>query len=104
RVSVHDRLGGRTMLRDPVGGRISADERVEQTANARVSDEYPHCRDPEREPVHDNVDRPRLCPAGLTRSQKRRVRRPRQTKALEEEMKEAPRREIKSEVWHVKQR
>ena len=49
RVSVHDRLGGRTMLRDPAGGRISADERVEQTANARVSDEYPHQRDLERE-------------------------------------------------------
>ena len=30
RVSVHDRLGGRTMLRDPVGGRISADEQVER--------------------------------------------------------------------------
>ena len=26
RISVHDQLGGRTMLRDPAGGRISADE------------------------------------------------------------------------------
>ena len=77
------------MLRDPVGGRISADERVEQTADTRVSDEYPHHRDPEREPVHDNIDRPRWCPAGLTRSQKRRVQRLRQTEALEEERKEA---------------
>jgi len=34
---------------DPAGGRISADERVEQTANSRVQDEYPHHRDPERE-------------------------------------------------------
>ena len=59
RVSVHDRLGGRTMLRDPVGGRISADEWVEQTADTRVSDEYPHRRDPEREHVHDNIDQPR---------------------------------------------
>jgi len=67
RVSVHDRLGGRTMLRDPVGGRISADERVEQAATAQVSDEYPHRRDPEREPVHDNIDWPRWCPVGLTR-------------------------------------
>ena len=25
-ISVHDRLGGRTMLCDPIGGRISADE------------------------------------------------------------------------------
>ena len=60
--------GGRTILRDPAGGRISADERVEQTADARVSDEYPHSRDLEREPVHDNLDRPRWCPASLTRS------------------------------------
>ena len=46
----------RTMLCDPTGGRISADERVEQIANSRVPDEYPHRRDPEREPVHDNID------------------------------------------------
>ena len=59
------------MLRDPVGGRISTDERVEQTVDARVSYEYPHCRDPEREHVHNNIDRPRWCPASLTRSQKR---------------------------------
>ena len=56
---MHDRLGGRTMLRDPAGGRISADERIEQDAAAQVLDEYPHRRDPEREPVHDNIDRPR---------------------------------------------
>ena len=86
------------MLRDPAGGRISVDERVEQ-----VPDEYPHHRDPEREPVHDNIDRPRWCPGGLTRSQKRRVQRLRQTKALEEkERREAPRRGIRSEVWRVK--
>ena len=56
----------------------------------------------EREPVHDNIDRPRWCPAGLTRSQKRRVQRLRQTEALEEEKKEAPKRGVRSEVWHVK--
>ena len=55
------------MLRDPAGGRIFADERVEQAADAQLSDEYPHRRDPEREPLHDNIDRPRWCPAGLTR-------------------------------------
>ena len=38
------------MLRDPAGGRISADVPVERTADARVSDEYPHHRDQEREP------------------------------------------------------
>ena len=95
---MHDRLGGRTMLRDLVGGRISADERVEQTADAQISDEYPHGRDPKREPVHDSIDRPRWCPAGLTRSQKRRVQRLRQTEVLEEERKEAPRRRVRSEV------
>ena len=94
RVSVHDRLGGKTMLRDPAGGRVgrvSADKRVERTADAQVSDEYPHRRDPEREPVHDNIDQPQWCPAGLTRSQKRRVQRLCQTEVLEEERKEVPR-------------
>ena len=98
---MHDRLGGRTMLCDPAGGRISADERVERAAVDQVSDEYPHCMDPEREPVHDNIVRPRWCPAGLTRSQKRRVQRLRQIEALEEE-KEAPRKGVKSVVWRVK--
>ena len=83
------------MLRDPAGGRISANERVEQAAAAQVPDEYPHHRDPEREPIHDNIDRPRWCPEGLTRSQKSRVQRLRQTEALEEEGKrEAPRRGV----------
>ena len=83
------------MLRDPVGGRIFANERVEQAAAAQVPDEYPHHRDPEREPIHDNIDRPRWCPEGLTRSQKSRVQRLRQTEALEEEGKrEAPRRGV----------
>ena len=90
------------MLRDPAGGRIFADERVERAAAAQVSDEYPHHRDPEREPVHDNIDRPRWCPRGLTRSQKRRVQRLRQTEPLEEgERIEVPRRRVKSEVWRV---
>ena len=93
------------MLRDPAGGRIFADERVEQAAAAQVPDEYPHHRDPEREPVHDNIDRPRWCPRGLTRSQKRRVQRLRQAEALEEEeRREAPRRGVRSEVWRVKPR
>ena len=99
---MHDRLGGRTMLRDPAGGRISADERVEQPATAHIPDEYPHRRDPERVPVHDNIDRPQCCPGGLIRSQKRRVQRLRQTEALEEEREEAPRRRVRLEVWRVK--
>ena len=83
-------------------GRIFADERVEQAVAAQVPDEYPHHRDPEREPVHDNIDRPRWCPEGLTKSQKRRVQRLHQTEALEEERKEAPRRRVRLEVWCVK--
>ena len=91
------------MLCDPAGGRISADERVEQAAAAHIPDEYPHSRDLERVPIHDNIDRPQWCPEGLTRSQKRRVQRLRQTETLEEEeRKEAPRRGVRSEVWRVK--
>ena len=91
------------MLCDPAGGRISADERVEQGAAAHIPDEYPHRRDPERVPIHDNIDQPRWCPRGLTRSQKRRVQMLRQTEAMEEEeRKEAPRRGVRSEVWRVK--
>ena len=91
------------MLRGLAVGRIFADERVEQAVAAQVPDEYPQRRDPERVPVHDNIDRPRWCPGNLTRSQKRRVQRLRQTEALEEEeRREAPRRGVRSEVWHVK--
>jgi hypothetical protein len=87
------------MLRDPVGGRISANERVEQTADTPVSNEYPNRRDPKREPIHDNIDQPRWFPAGLTRSQKRRVQRLRQTEVLEEERKETPKKKgVRSEV------
>ena len=57
----------------------------------------------QREPIHDNIDQPRWCPGDLTRSQKRRVQRLRQTEALEEEeRREAPRRGVRSEVWRVK--
>ena len=62
-------------------------------------------RDPEREPVHDNIDWPQWCLAGLTRSQKRRVQRLRQIELLEEEKKEAVKKKgVKSEVWRVKPR
>ena len=89
------------MLRYPAGGRISADEQVEQVAAAQVPDKYPRRRDPEREPYRDSIDMAQWYPAGLTRSQKRRVQRLRQTEALEEE-KEAPRKGVRSEVWRVK--
>ena len=75
------------MLCDPVRGRIPADECLEQMANDRVPDDQPMRRDPKREPVHDNIDWPQWCPAGLTRSQKRRVQRLHQIEILEEETK-----------------
>ena len=91
------------MLRDPVGGRISANERVEQAAAAHIPDEYPHHRDSKRVTVHDNIDRPQWCSGGLTKSQKRRVQRLHQTEALEEEeRRKAPRRGLRSKVWRVK--
>ena len=91
------------MLRDPTGRKISTDEQVERAATAQVPDEYPHHRDPEREHIHDNINQSRWCPRGLTRSQKRRVQRLRQTEALEEEeRREVPRRGVRSEVWRVK--
>ena len=73
RVSVHDRLGGRTMLRDPAGRRVPAHDQLEQIADDRVQDDQPMRRDPEHEP--DRTDQSQWCPGGLTRSQKRRVRR-----------------------------
>ena len=48
--------GGRIMLCDPTGGRIPANERLEEMANDRVPDDQPMRRDPDREPVHDNID------------------------------------------------
>ena len=49
-VSVYDRLGGRTILRDPARRRIPAHDRLEQIADDRVQDDQPMRRDPEREP------------------------------------------------------
>ena len=61
------------MLRDPVGGRVSVHDRLEQVADDRVQDDQPMRRDPECEP--DCMDQSQWCPGGLTRSQKRRVQR-----------------------------
>jgi len=46
---MHDRLGGRTMLRDPAGVRIPVNNRLEKIANDRIPDDQLLCRDPERE-------------------------------------------------------
>ena len=52
RVSVHDRLGGWTMLRDPAGRRVPAYDRLEKMADERVQDDQPMLRDPEHKPDH----------------------------------------------------
>ena len=70
---MHDRLGGKTVLCDPSGGRLSAHDRLEEMANSLVPDDQPMRRDPEREPVYHCLDQPHWCPPGLTKSQKRRV-------------------------------
>ena len=51
---MHDRLGGRTMLRDPVGRIVPAHDRLEQMADDRVQDDQPMRRDPEHKP--DRMD------------------------------------------------
>ena len=68
KVSVHDRLGGRTILRDPARRRVPAHDRLEQMADGKVRDDQPMRRDPEREP--DRTGQSQWCPGGLTRSQK----------------------------------
>ena len=55
KVSEHDRLGGRTMLRYPVGRRVPAHDRLEQMADDRVQNDQPMRRDPEREPHSDRT-------------------------------------------------
>jgi hypothetical protein len=87
KISVLDRLGGRTMLRDPAEGRIHVHHRLERMADDRVPDDQPMRRDPKREPVTQRTSQPRWCPAGLTKSQKRRVQRLRKLEIIEEEEK-----------------
>ena len=85
RVSVHDRLRGRTMLHDPTGRRVPVHDRLEQMADDRVQDDQPMHRVLEREPCIDRTSQPQWCPVGLTRSQKRRVQRLHQLEVIEEE-------------------
>ena len=81
------------------------DYRLEQMYNDKIPDDQLLRRDPKRDPVHDHVDRPRGCPAGLTKSQKRRVQRLRQIELLEKEREEALRKKgVKSQVRRVKPR
>ena len=99
---MHDRLGDRTMLRDPAGGRIPACDRLEQMADDRILDDQPMRRDHEREGAH-HTGQPQWCPGGLTRSQKRRVQRLRQLEIIEEEQEQTLNKKgARSQVWHVK--
>ena len=70
------------MLRDPIGRRVPAHDRLEQMADDRVQDDQPMRRDPECEP--DHTDQSQWYPGGLTKSQKRRVQRLRQLEIIEE--------------------
>ena len=98
---VHDRLGGRTMLRDLAGRRVPAHDRLEQMADDRVQDDQSMRRDPEREP--DRTNQSQWCLGGLTRSQKRRVQRLRQLEIIEEEQEQTLNRKlVKSQVWRDK--
>ena len=97
--------GGRTILHDPAGGRIPADDWLEQMSIDRVPDNQPLRRDPKTELVHDHIDQPRWCPVGLTRSQKRRVQRLHETELLEKEREEPLKKKgVKSQVWRIKPR
>jgi len=101
KVSVHDRLGGRTMLRDPAGRRVPAHDRLEQIADDRVQDDQLMRRDLEREP--DGTNQSQWCPGGLTRSQKRHVQRLRQLEIIEEEQEQTlSKKGVKSQVWRIK--
>ena len=72
-------------------------------ADDRVQDDQPMRRDPEREP--DRTDQSQWCPGGLTRSQKRRVKRLCQLEIIEEEREHTLRKKgIRSQVWRANPR
>ena len=73
------------MLRDPAGRKVPTYDRLEKMADARVQDDQPMRRDPEREPDSDCTNQSQWCPGGLSRSQKRRVQRLCQLEIMEEE-------------------
>ena len=98
---MHDRLGGRTMLRDHAGKGVPAHDRLEQMADDRVQDDQPMRRDPEHEP--DHTGQPQWCPEGLTRSQKRCVQRLCRLEIIEEEQElTLGKKGVKTQVWRVK--
>jgi hypothetical protein len=66
KISVHDQLGGKTMLRNPAGRRVPAHDWLEQMADDGVQDDQPMRRDLGCEP--DRAGQPQWCPGGLTRS------------------------------------
>ena len=93
------------MLRDPSGGWIPANDRLERMASDSVPDDQPMRRDPEREPFVRRAGQPQWCPTGLTKSQKRCVQRLRQLEIIEEEQKQTLNRKgVRSQVWRVKRK
>jgi len=80
-MSVHDRLGGRLYVHERLSGRIGHflrnQEELKEMANARVTDEFIFCRDPNIHRVESKEVRyqpvwktklPRWCLEGLTRT------------------------------------
>ena len=91
------------MLCDPTRRRVHVHDRLDQMADARVQDDQPMRKDPEREP--DRMDQSQWCPGGLTRSQKRCVQRLRQLEIIEEEQEQnLHKKGIRSQVWRAKPR
>ena len=95
---MHDRLGGRLSVHERLGKRAGYfprnQEELEEMANARVPDEEIFYRDPNIRRVESTgtyyqpvwkTKFPRLCPEGLTKTQRRRMQRERQEDLYQEE-------------------
>ena len=102
---MHDRQGGRTDRYDRSENRANVHSRLEEMADARVTDENPLGREPEWERARSGTKpiNPRWCPDGLTKSQKRRIQRLRQWEQQEEEQQSTTdKKEGRPRVWRPK--
>src|SRR5687767_703096 len=99
----HNRQGGRTDRHDRPENRANVHSRLEEMADARVTDENPLGREPEWEHAKSGGKpiNPRWCPHGLTKSQKRRIQRLRQWEQQEEES-ATDKKEGRPRVWRPK--
>src|SRR5688572_17221786 len=99
----HNRQGGRTDRHDQSNSKASVHSRLEDMADARVTDENSLGREPEWERAgkEGRPINPRWCPDGLTKSQKRRIQRLRQWEQQEEES-AMDKKEGRPRVWRPK--